>query len=70
MMRCGPNPQDTRTSNSNEVIRCDVLGFLAFAIENPDEGHGDASYLRETEQGPRLMTGRRDPAPSLNARHY
>ncbi len=42
----------------NEAIRRAALRFLAFAIENADEERGDAWYVRETEQGLRLMTGR------------
>lgn len=41
-----------------EAIRREALRFLAFAIENADEEHGYAWYLRETEHGLRLMTGR------------
>jgi restriction system protein len=35
----------------NEVIRREVLGFVAFAIENADEERGNAWYLRETSTG-------------------
>jgi hypothetical protein len=42
----------------NEAIRREALRFLALAIENADEERGDAWYLRETEHGLRLMTGR------------
>ena len=42
----------------NEVIRRAALGFLALAIETADEERGNAWYLRETEHGLRLMTGR------------
>ncbi len=42
----------------NEAIRREALRFLAFAIERADEERGDAWYLRETEHGLRLMTGR------------
>jgi hypothetical protein len=42
----------------NEALRCDALRFLAFAIENADEERGNAWFLRETEHGLRLMTGR------------
>ena len=42
----------------NEVIRREALRFLAFAIENADEERGNAWYVRETEHGLRLMTGR------------
>lgn len=42
----------------DEAIRREAVQFLASAIENADEEHGNAWYLRETEQGLRLMTGR------------
>ncbi len=42
----------------NEATRRDALSFLAFAIERADEERGDAWYLRETDRGLRLMTGR------------
>jgi hypothetical protein len=42
----------------NEVIRRETLHFFAFAIENADEERGDSWYVRETEHGLRLMTGR------------
>lgn len=42
----------------NEAVRRMALQFLAFAIENADEENGNAWYVRETEQGLRLMTGR------------
>ena len=42
----------------NEAIRCNALQFLAMAIENADEESNNAWYVRETEQGLRLMTGR------------
>jgi hypothetical protein len=42
----------------NEAIRREALRFLAFAIENADEERGNAWFLRETEHGLRLMTGR------------
>jgi len=42
----------------NDAYRLAALQFLASAIENADEERGDAWYLRETEQGLRLMTGR------------
>jgi len=45
-------------SMPNEAIRHDVLHFLASAIENADEERGNAWYVRETEHGLRLMTGR------------
>ena len=35
-----------------------ALHFLALAIENADEERGNAWYVRETEHGLRLMTGR------------
>jgi len=41
-----------------EAIRREALHFLALAIENADEERSDAWYVRETEQGLRLMTGR------------
>jgi hypothetical protein len=45
-------------SMPNEAIRRDVLHFLALAIENADEERANAWYVRETEHGLRLMTGR------------
>jgi hypothetical protein len=42
----------------NEAIRREALRFLALAIECADEERGNAWYLRETEHGLRLMTGR------------
>lgn len=42
----------------NEAIRRDALQFLALAIENAAEEHGNAWYVRETDYGLRLMTGR------------
>lgn len=42
----------------NEATRREALRFLALAIENADEERGNAWYLRETEHGLRLMTGR------------
>ncbi|CAN5475032.1 hypothetical protein BH20ACI3_BH20ACI3_01780 [soil metagenome] len=42
----------------NESTRLEALRFLASAIENADEERGNAWYLRETEHGLRLMTGR------------
>ena len=42
----------------NEAIRREALHFLALAIENADEERGNAWYVRETEHGLRLMTGR------------
>jgi len=42
----------------NEAIRRDTLRFLALAIENADEERSNAWYIRETEHGLRLMTGR------------
>ena len=41
-----------------EDKRREALHFLASAIENADEAHGNAWYLRETDRGLRLMTGR------------
>src|SRR5579863_8717172 len=41
-----------------EAIRHDALHFFALAIENADEERSNAWYIRETEQGLRLMTGR------------
>ena len=42
----------------NEVIRRAALDFLAFAIENANEERGNAWYVRESEHGLWLMTGR------------
>jgi hypothetical protein len=42
----------------NETMRLEALRFLASAIETADEERGGAWYLRETERGLRLMTGR------------
>jgi hypothetical protein len=42
----------------NEAIRRAALHFLAFVIDNADEERGNAWFVRETEQGLRLMTGR------------
>ena len=42
----------------NEAIRREALRFLALAIEIADEERGNAWYVRETEHGLRLMTGR------------
>jgi len=42
----------------NEGTRSAALQFLAFAIDNADQERGNAWYLRETDQGLRLMTGR------------
>jgi hypothetical protein len=42
----------------NEATRREALRFLALAIECADEERSDAWYLRETEHGLRLMTGR------------
>jgi hypothetical protein len=42
----------------NEATRREALRFLALAIECADEERGNAWYLRETEHGFRLMTGR------------
>jgi len=41
-----------------EAIRREVLRFMALAIENADEERSNAWYVRETEYGLRLMTGR------------
>jgi len=45
-------------SIANEAYRREALHFFAMAIENADEAHGSAWYVRETEHGLRLMTGR------------
>jgi hypothetical protein len=50
--------QTLELSIPNEAIRREVLRFLASAIENADEERGNAWYIRETEHGLRLMTGR------------
>ena len=50
--------QTLELSIPNEVIRREALHFLALAIENADEEHGNAWYVREIDQGLRLMTGR------------
>jgi hypothetical protein len=42
----------------SEDLRKAALEFLAFAIESADKERGDAWYVRETEHGLRLMTGR------------
>jgi hypothetical protein len=42
----------------NEAIRRAALDFLALAIDNADEELGHAWYVRDTEQGLRVMTGR------------
>jgi hypothetical protein len=42
----------------NVAIRRAALLFLAMAIENADEERGNAWFVRETEHGLRLMTGR------------
>jgi len=42
----------------NEVIRRAALDFFAFAIENANEERGNAWYVRESEHGLWLMTGR------------
>jgi len=39
-------------------MRSAALEFLAFAIENADEEDSSAWYIRETQHGLRLMTGR------------
>ena len=45
-------------SIANEGIRRAALKFFALAIENADEESGNSWYVRETEHGLRLMTGR------------
>jgi hypothetical protein len=42
----------------NVATRREALRFLALAIESADEERSNAWYLRETERGLRLMTGR------------
>ncbi|TXL80417.1 DUF262 domain-containing protein [Vineibacter terrae] len=42
----------------NEPMRRAALNFLASAIESADEERSNAWYIRETEHGLRLMTGR------------
>jgi hypothetical protein len=42
----------------DETIRRDALHFLAAAIENADDEHSNAWYVRESDHGLRLMTGR------------
>jgi restriction endonuclease Mrr len=42
----------------NEAMRRAALDFLALAIDNADEERSNAWYVRETEHGLRLMTGR------------
>jgi hypothetical protein len=42
----------------NEATRRDALRFFALAIETADEERGNGWYVRETERGLRLMTGR------------
>ena len=42
----------------NEATRREALRFLALAIETADEERGNAWYVRETEHGLRLLTGR------------
>jgi hypothetical protein len=42
----------------NEATRCEVLRLLALAIEIADKERGNAWYLRETDRGVRLVTGR------------
>jgi Protein of unknown function DUF262/Mrr N-terminal domain len=42
----------------NEAIRREALRFLALAIETADEVRSNAWYVRETDHGLRLMTGR------------
>ncbi|MHC2289542.1 GmrSD restriction endonuclease domain-containing protein [Bradyrhizobium barranii] len=46
------------TSIPNAAIRLEALRFLASAIEVADEENSNGWYLRETERGLRLMTGR------------
>jgi len=47
-----------KMSIPNEAKRIEALRFLAAAIEGADEERSNAWYLRETERGLRLMTGR------------
>ncbi len=47
-----------KLSIPNEAVHRDVMHFLASAIENASEERSNAWYLRETEHGLRLMTGR------------
>jgi len=47
-----------KMSIPNEAKRIEALRFLAAAIEAADEERSNAWYLRETERGLRLMTGR------------
>jgi Mrr N-terminal domain/Protein of unknown function DUF262 len=42
----------------NEAIRRAALKFLALIIDNADEERSSSWYVRETEQGLRVMTGR------------
>lgn len=42
----------------NDEVRRDSLQFLAAVIESADEERGDAWFIRETDYGFRLMTGR------------
>ncbi|MDQ3347742.1 MAG: DUF262 domain-containing protein [Acidobacteriota bacterium] len=42
----------------NEATRRAALHVLALAVDNADEERGNAWYVRETEQGLRVMTGR------------
>lgn len=42
----------------NEMTRREAMGFLASAIESADEERSNAWYVRETEHGLRLVTGR------------
>ena len=50
--------QTLEMSIPNETTRRDALLFFASAIESADEERGNAWYVRETEHGLRLMTGR------------
>ncbi len=42
----------------NEEVRLSAFRFLALAIELADEERGNAWYIKETNRGVRLMTGR------------
>ena len=60
-MRAGVEERIRKTlelSIPNERTRREALRFMAFAIERADEERGNAWYLRETDRGLRLMTGR------------
>ena len=50
--------QTLELSIPSETTRRDALLFFASAIESADEERGNAWYVRETEHGLRLMTGR------------